>query len=345
VDRYQRQKLLPAMGTAGQARLSRARVLLVGCGALGTVIAEQLVRAGVGFLRICDRDVVELSNLQRQVLFDEAQAEAGAPKAIAARDRLVKINAEVVIEPHVVDVHCGNIESLMRARGGLVDLILDGTDNAQTRYLINDAAVKLRVPWVYGACVGTTGRMMGIRPGQSACLRCLFPEPPCAGELPTCDTAGVLSAAAGVIASLQIAEAIKLLLDDSAAARELVTIDVWNLHLRAISTMDARRADCPACGKMNFEFLSARAGALATSLCGRNTVQVRPPDRAQFDLKTIAARLGQTGPIVENPFFVRCNLPERSGLVLTVFRDGRALVHGTADAGIAQSVYAQYVGT
>ena len=263
MDRYHRQTLLPQIGRAGQERLARARVLLIGCGALGTVIAEQMARAGVGFLRICDRDLVETTNLQRQVLFDEADAAAGRPKAVAAAERLGKINSTITVEPHVVDVHSGNIESLMDG----VDLVMDGTDNVETRYLVNDAAVKRGVPWVYGACVGTGGRAMGVVPAPvesqeapraagagaaGACLRCVFPEPPGPGELATCDTSGVLAAAAGVVASLQVVEAMKILLGDAGAARELVTIDLWPLRIKTIATADARRGDCPTCGQRRF---------------------------------------------------------------------------------------------
>ena len=214
VSRYHRQILLPQVGPDGQRRLGEATVLLIGCGALGTVIAEQLTRAGVGRLRICDRDIIELTNLQRQVLFDEADARAGTPKAVAAAERLARVNAQVHVEPHVIDVHSGNIEDLIEGERGAprAGLILDGTDNADIRYLINDAAVKQGVPWVYGGCVGTSGRAMAIVPGASPCLRCLFPEPPAAGELETCDTVGVLASAAAVIASLEVVAGMKILL-------------------------------------------------------------------------------------------------------------------------------------
>ena len=341
IDRYHRQTLLWQIGEAGQRRLSTARVLLVGCGALGTVIADQFVRAGVGFLRLVDRDVVERTNLQRQVLFDESDAAGGLPKAHAAANRLARINSAVELDPRIVDVHSGNIESLVAG----VELILDGTDNAETRYLINDAAVKHGLPWVYGACIGTGGRAMGIAPGQSPCLRCLFPEPPGPGELQTCDTAGVLGAAAAVIASIQVAEAMKLLLHDPHAARTLVTLDLWPMHVRTISTEDARREDCPACGQHDFRFLDARPGKAAASLCGRNTVQVRPDTNgAPIDLDRAARRLASAGDCRQTPFFVRCALRERD-LTLTLFPDGRALIHGTADVALARSIYARWVGS
>lgn len=341
MNRYHRQALLPQIGDAGQRKLGAARALLVGCGALGTVIADQLVRAGIGFLRIADRDVIEPTNLQRQVLFDESDAESGMPKAHAAHNRLAGINSTITIEPHVVDVDSGNIEYL--ADG--VDLILDGTDNAETRYLINDAAVKHRLPWVYGACVGTGGRAMGVFPGRSPCLRCLFPEPPGPGELQTCDTAGVLGAAAAIVASIQVAEAMKLLLHDPNAARTLVTLDLWPIRFRTISTDAARRDDCPTCAQGLFRFLDARPGRAATGLCGRNTVQVRPNSTGEpIDLTDAARRLATAGQCQQTPFFVRCTLRERD-LTLTLFPDGRALVHGTADVALARSVYAQWIGS
>ena len=340
MDRYHRQTLLPQIGEAGQRRLSAARVLLVGCGALGTVIADQFVRAGVGFLRLVDRDVVERTNLQRQVLFDEFDSAGGAPKAHAAASRLGRINSAVQLDPRIVDVDSGNIESLVDG----VELIVDGTDNAETRYLVNDAAVKRGLPWVYGACIGTGGRAMGILPGRSPCLRCLFPEPPGPGELQTCDTAGVLSAAAGVVASMQVVEAIKLLLRDPDAARTLVTVDLWPMRIRTISTDDARRADCPTCGRRTFQFLEARSGKAATTLCGRNTVQVRPATNgATIDLDHAVRRLASAGECQQTAFFVRCILRENA-LTLTLFADGRALIHGTGDVALARSIYARWVG-
>jgi len=346
MDRYHRQTLLPQIGAAGQVRLASARVLLVGCGALGTVIAEQLARAGVGWMRICDRDLVETTNLQRQVLFDEADAAAATPKAVAAGRLLGAINSTIEIDARVTDVHSGNIESLMRVGDGVVDLVLDGTDNVETRYLINDATAKLGVPWVYGACVGTTGRAMGVIPGHSPCLRCLFPQPAGPGELATCDTAGVLAAAAGVVASIQVVEAMRILLADATAASELATVDVWPLRVRTISTAGARRADCPTCGLRQFEFLDARPGAAAIALCGRNTVQVRPAtNNGGIELKAAAARLASAGEVQATAFFVRCALATPAGLTLTLFPDGRAMVHGTADPAVARSVYARYVGS
>jgi molybdopterin/thiamine biosynthesis adenylyltransferase len=347
-DRYHRQILLPQIGQAGQARLSAARVLLVGCGALGTVIAEQLVRAGVGTLRIVDRDVVELTNLQRQVLFDESDAKEETPKAVAAAKRLGGINSSVKIEPLVVDLHAGNAEELagLEAGGVRVDLILDGTDSAETRYLLNDVSVKHGVPWVYGACVGMEGRMMAIRPPGMACLRCIFPEPPAPGELATCDTAGVFSPVAAVVASLQVAAAIKLLTGaDHAAGHDLFSLDLWNNRIRTTSTIDAKRADCVACGQRRFQFLEQRGGSASTSLCGRNAIQVRPAGRVVMDLDVVASKLGSAGVVERTPHLVRCHMNGSEDLRLTVFSDGRLIVQGTSDSDRARSIYARYIGT
>jgi molybdopterin/thiamine biosynthesis adenylyltransferase len=346
-DRYHRQTLLPQIGKTGQARLSAARVLLVGCGALGTVLSEQLVRAGVGNLRIVDRDVVELTNLQRQVLFDENDAKEGRPKAVAAAKRLGGINSSVTIEPLVVDLHAGNVEELagLEAGGGRADLILDGTDSAETRYLLNDVSVKHGVPWVYGACVGMEGRMMAIRPPTTACLRCLFPNPPGPGELPTCDTAGVFSPVAAMVASLQAAAAIKLLVGDyESVGQELFVLDLWKNRLRSTPTLDAKRSDCIACGLRKFEFLDSRMGRATTSLCGRNAVQVRPAGRVMVDLMMLAEKLGSAGPVERTPHLVRCKLRGAEDLQLTVFGDGRLIVQGTGDSDRARSIYARYIG-
>jgi molybdopterin-synthase adenylyltransferase len=343
VSRYHRQILLPQIGSAGQERLANATILLVGCGALGTVIAEQLVRAGVGTLRVCDRDIVETTNLQRQVLFDESDAKAGTPKAVAAAQRLERINSNGRIDPRVIDVHSGNIEDLIQARDGMprADVILDGTDNAEVRYLINDAAIKHEIPWVYGGCVGTSGRVMAIIPGRTPCLRCLFPEAPTAGELQTCDTAGVLAPAAAIVASLQVVAAMKILLGHE-APHELISLDLWPSRIQTVSTVGGRRDDCPACGLRQFEFLN-RAASGTTSLCGRDAIQVLPTAPGHLDPQHIASRLATAGKVELTPHLVRCTLSE-SGLALTVFPDGRAIIKGTTDSAVARSVYARYVG-
>lgn len=346
-NRYHRQTLLPQVGREGQAKLRAARVLVVGCGALGTVIAEQLVRAGVGFIRIVDRDLVEWTNLQRQVLFDEADARDATPKAVAGARRLGQINAQVTIEPVVMDVDASNVEQLIEIEpsadqpgGRKVDLILDGTDNAAIRYLVNDVSIKHGVPWVYGACIGVEGRVMPVLPGQSACLRCVFPEAPGPGELPTCDTAGVLGAAVNIVASLQVVEALRLLMGHEVRPRMLV-LDAWQGRLRDVSLAEARRPDCVCCGRRDFGFLNAPGTAGTTSLCGRDAVQVRPDRMGRVDLEQLARRLEAAMPVERNRYFLRIR-PD--GQMLTVFGDGRVIVSGTRDPGRARSLVSRYVG-
>lgn len=354
VNRYHRQELLPSIGTAGQARLGASRVLLVGCGALGTVVAEQVVRAGVGFLRIVDRDVVELTNLQRQVLFDENDAREGAPKAIAAKQRLVRVNSGVIVDGVVTDAHSGNIESLVEAAGACsathtngptkhVDLILDGTDNVETRYLINDVAVKHGIPWVYGACVGTEGRVMAVIPGRTACMRCVFREPSEGADLPTCDTAGVLGSVAALVASMQVVLAFQMLSGHADDIRsELWSGDAWAGRGRVIAV--DRDPNCPACGQRDFTYLS-RDASRSVSLCGRRSVQVSParPD-TRLDLAAAARKLSPVGEVQHTPHLVRCRIRNESGIELTLFADGRMIVNGTTDTTAARSMYARYVG-
>lgn len=340
MDRYHRQSLLPFIGATGQAKLAAARVVLIGCGALGCVLAEQLVRAGVGHLTIVDRDIVEWTNLQRQVLFEERHARDGIPKAIAAAERLAAVNSTVTIDPGVIDVHSGNIESL--AAGA--DLIVDGTDNAETRYLLNDAAVKLGIPWIYGACVGTNGRMMTIRPGLTPCLACVFPEAPGVGELETCDTAGVLGPAIAVVAGYQAAAAIKLLVGHpESTSAGLLTIDFWKNRHRSID-VGPRRDDCVCCAARRFLFLDRPPEATAATLCGRNSVQVRPATPTRIDLKQLATRLMAVGKIESSPYLLRVRLDAAVDSVLTIFPDGRCIVQGTTDLARARSLVSQYVG-
>jgi adenylyltransferase/sulfurtransferase len=337
--RYHRQVLLPQIGEAGQTRLRAARILLVGCGALGSVLAEQLVRAGVGFLRVVDRDVVEWTNLQRQVLFDEADAREGLPKAVAAGRRLGRINSEVMVDPIVADVHSANIEGFAADVG----LILDGTDNVETRYLINDVSVKHAVPWVYGACVGTEGRVMPVLPGRSACLRCVFPEPPTGAELPTCDTAGVLGPVAAVVASIQAVAALKLLSgNEQDVTPQLWSADLWSGRIR--TTVVERDPDCPACARHQFPFLN-RPPSLSTTLCGRRSVQVNPArNDVRLDLNAAAQKLSGVGDVEQTPYLIRCRPRGGEAIQLTLFADGRMIVSGTTDRDSARSLYARYVG-
>jgi molybdopterin-synthase adenylyltransferase len=339
-SRYHRQEILPQIGIQGQRRISDARVLLIGCGALGTVMAEMLARAGIGHLRIMDRDIVELTNLQRQTLFTESDARNGLPKAIAAAERLGLINSEIVIEPMAVDVDSGNVESLLTfPNSQLSDLILDGTDNVETRYLINDVAVMRNIPWVYAAAVGTEGRVMGVMPGVTPCLRCMFPTPPAGAELATCDTSGVLAAATSTIASLAVVEGFKLLLGERPSY--LLSADVWSGRFAQVDTSQ-RDEQCVCCGKRKFEFLDRPAAGDGAKLCGRNAVQIR--GGGAVDLQAIGLRWAQLAEIQQTPHMVRATLRDPAGMVLSVFPDGRVIVTGTSDVGRARSLAARFLG-
>lgn len=340
LDRYHRQTLLSQIGESGQQRIAQSSVLIIGCGALGSSIAEYLARGGVGTLRIADRDIVELTNLQRQVLYEEEDVNQGLPKAIAASNRLRRINSSIKIEPHVKDVTSDNIEKL--AAG--TDLILDGTDNVATRYLINDVSIKLNIPWIYGGCVGTEGRMMSILPGTSACLRCVFPKPPDPQELGTCDTVGVLGPVASMVGAAQAVAATKILTGHTEAlADELVTFDPWTNAVRGMSLLGARRSDCAACGLRQFEFLNSHDDAMTARLCGRNAVQVRA-SASGISLTQTAQKLDKAGVVEATPYLVRCDLHEGQ-LRMTAFEDGRVIVQGTNDTGRARSLVAKYFGS
>ena len=336
--RYARQMRYAPLGEEGQRRLAASRALLCGCGALGSTIANLLVRAGVGRLRIVDRDFVELSNLQRQVLFDEDDARAGLPKAVAAAEKLRRINSEVVIEPVTADIEPANIEGFCDG----IDVILDGTDNFETRFLMNDAAVKLGLPWVYGGCVGAQGQTMAILPGETPCLGCLMPECPAPGSTPTCESAGILGPIVGVIASIQAAEAIKLLSGNrDAVCRSLTVVDLWTNKLRQMDVGGLRdRVECPTCKHGEFCWLSGRSASRTAVLCGRNAVQLQHPG-ATVSLDELAEKLAGIGQLTSNQFLVRLKVEH---FELTVFADARAIISGTDDIATARAVYAKYVG-
>jgi molybdopterin/thiamine biosynthesis adenylyltransferase len=331
-ERYSRQILFPGIGPEGQQRLLDARVAVAGCGALGSFQAGALARAGIGFLRIIDRDYVELSNLQRQWLFDQCDVEQALPKAIAAARKIAAINSDVHVEPLVADLTPSNVDDLL----GDVDLILDGTDNFETRYLINDFAVDRARPWIYGAAVGSYGITMTVEPRLTACLRCLYPDPP-PGAQPTCETAGVLGPITALIASWQVSEALKMLcgLEPS---RKITTVDVWTGEIRQVAH-PAPDTDCLACARREFPALSGK-GRAPVSLCGRNAVQIHEQTRP-LDLGDLAARLEPLGAVRANEFALRF---ETQQYQLTVFPDGRAIIKGTTDVGVARSVYARYIG-
>jgi adenylyltransferase/sulfurtransferase len=331
---YSRQSRFAPLGEEGQLRIRAGCVAVVGLGALGSVQADLLARAGVGTLRLIDRDFVEISNLQRQTLYDESDAAEALPKAVAAARRLGRVNSEVRTEPLVGDLSPRNIDELLEG----VDLILDATDNFETRYLINDFAVRGSIPWIYGAAVGSYGLKLAIVPGATACFRCVYPEPP-SGAQPTCETEGVLGPVTSAIASLQAGDALRILASGKGSVNaRLTTVDVWTGQIRQTAP-PARDPDCPCCGRLDFPHLEGKHRA-PISLCGRNAVQIHERSRP-VDLQELAARLGALGSVRVNEFALRAALDPYE---LTVFPDGRAIIKGTTDAGVARSVYARYIG-
>ena len=335
--RYSRQELFAPIGPAGQVRLGKARVAVVGCGALGSALAEMMARAGVGELTIVDRDYVEESNLQRQSLFDEADAARGLPKAVAAEARLKAINSSVSVRGIVADLAADNAPDLVAGQ----DLVLDGTDNFETRFLLNDACLKADVPWVYGACVGSYGLALLVRPRVTPCLRCVLEDMPGPGG-PTCDTVGVVSPIVHVVAGLQAAEALKLLTGRTEDLRSgVVSVDLWKNRFEVMD-FAGRAPWCPACTEGRYDYLESGTGTGSAVLCGRDAVQVRPPRGTRVDLPALAGRLAGSGDVARNEHLVRFRAP---GTELVVFGDGRAIVKGVKDTAQARSIYARYVGS
>ena len=336
-ERYSRQILFHEIGKAGQEKLLNSMVLLVGCGALGAAHAEMLARAGVGKLRIVDRDFVEFTNLQRQTLFRESDALDRLPKAIAAKTRIAEINSEIEVEAIIADVNHSNVESLIEG----CDIVLDGTDNFQVRYLLNDACVKLGKTWIYGAAVSSYGTTMTIIPGETPCLRCIFDEMPDAGSSPTCDTAGVIMPIIATVSATQVAEALKILVGDMASLhRSLMQFDVWANDRQRIK-LGEPNPDCKTCGQRIFEFLDAEAQEFSAVLCGRNAVQIAPPRPTELDLPQLAEKLRNVAEVKQNEYLLRFSFGENE---MTVFRDGRVIVKGTDDISVARSLYARFVG-
>ena len=336
-ERYSRQILFSGIGKAGQERLAASHAVVIGCGALGSMQAEMLARAGVGRLRLIDRDYVEESNLHRQIMFEEGDAAERLPKAVAAANRIARINSDVQVEAVVKDVNYSNIEELIRDS----DVVLDGADNFEVRYLLNDAAVKLGKTWIYGAAVGAYGVQMTVRPGVTPCLRCVFSEMPPPGTSPTCDTAGVVLPIIATIASYQIAEAIKVLTGQFEKLHgSLLQFDLWQNTFTKLK-MRQRTDNCPTCQQNNFEFLSARGGQLATSLCGRNSVQITPAVAHQIDLAELADQLRDVGEVSFNRYLLKLKTGEHE---ITVFTDARSIIKGTDDLAVARTLYARYIG-
>lgn len=341
-DRYRKQSLCSVIGPEGQAHIEAGCALLVGCGALGSVIADSMVRAGIGTLRIVDRDFVEISNLQRQILYDEQDVADRLPKAVAAARKLRQVNSAIRIEEFVDDI---DADSIARHGQG-VDIILDGTDNFETRLLINDYALEQNIPWVNGACISTHGQVRTIIPGRTPCYRCLVPDLPEPGSVETCDTAGVLASTVHVVAALQVTEALKVLTGHyEQEVPMLLVVDVWDGTLRRLSLggLDDNR-DCPACRAGERHYLRGDRGSRNVVLCGRNAVQLSPPTRGNMALDQLAARWSTLGEVQSNAYLTRLKLADQ-GLEITVFRDGRAIIQGTQEPAVARSVYARYVGT
>ena len=365
LDRYHRQMLLPGFGDDGQKRLLASKALVVGCGALGTVAANLLARAGVGHLVIVDRDFIEMTNLQRQVLFDEPDVEQAIPKAEAARRKIGEINSDVTVTAVVDDLNHTNIERL--ADG--CDVIVDGLDNFETRFVVNDAAVKLGIPYVYGGAVGTVGMQFTVLPhtpgsdspweaeagggggggGAGPCVRCIFEQAPPPGMNPTCDTAGVLGPVASIVASYEAAEALKVLTGNfEAVNRTLLHVDTWHNVVKQFKVARAYDAgECTCCKKREFEFLAGKLGSSTTTLCGRNAVQLQHKTNGQkLDFGEIARRLEKHGSVTANKFMLRADIVDNGeAYELTLFTDGRAIVKGTKEATVARGIYAKFVGS
>jgi len=334
-EKYSRQILFSPIGATGQEQLLQSKVVIVGCGALGTAQANALVRAGVGTVRIVDRDYVEESNLQRQMLFDEADARAGLPKAVAAERKLRQINSEVRVEGVVADANSGNMDELI----GGTQVALDATDNFETRYLLNDGAVKLGIAWIYGATVASYGATMTILPGRTPCLACVFPKAP-PGIHETCDTVGVISPAVSWAAAIQVTEALKILLGRQGDLHgSLLAYDVWTNRFQQVKP--ARDPQCRVCVKHEFAYLD-EGGPTHISLCGRNSVQIHQTESRALDLAALKIRLERFGPVRANEFLLQFTLDPYQ---LTVFPDGRAIIKGTQDPIVARSIYARYIGS
>jgi len=333
--RYEKHILLNEVGKEGQRKLLDSSIVIIGCGALGSVIASNLARAGVGKIKIVDRDYVELDNLHRQFLFDEIDAKKRLPKAVAAAEKLKKINSEIEIDAIIADVNPSNIEEIIKD----VDLVLDGVDNMETRFLINDACIKHNIAWIYGAVIATEGMTMNILPGKTACFRCLIRKIPPPGALPTCDTAGVLNTAVNVIASLQATEAIKILVGGE-IRKEAIHVDVWKATWTSIKVQ--KQKNCIACGRKIFEFLDAKKQADVTILCGRNAVQINPNIKSKISFEDLYDRLKKVvDEVLYNEYMLRFKVEDYE---FVVFEDGRVIIKGVGDAAIARSLYAKYIG-
>ena len=338
-NRYARQILFYGIGETGQKTLREKSAAIVGCGALGCTSANLLVRSGLGYLKIIDRDFIEESNLQRQSLFDEEDISKNLPKAIAAQRKLEKINPHVRIKAFVTDLNPSNINNTLRD----ADVIIDGTDNFETRFLLNDFCVKNCIPWIYGACIGSIGMTMNIIPSKTPCLRCVLEDIPPFGTSETCDTAGIIAPIASMIASIQVAEALKILTGNfDALSKGLLKIDLWRNEIKRMYLDDIKaKSDCITCKQQNYEFLTKDRYSLTTSLCGRNAVQILQREMANIDFTKLAERLNKVGEVSFNNFILRLKIDKYE---MAVFPDGRSIVSGTNDVSVAKGLYAKYIG-
>jgi molybdopterin/thiamine biosynthesis adenylyltransferase len=336
-DRYSRQILFKGIGATGQAKICDACVAVIGCGALGTCSSEMLVRAGVGTVVLVDRDFVELSNLHRQSLFTEEDVRQGLPKAVAAERALSAINREVTIRAFVNDVTSENIAQICTG----CSLVVDGTDNFETRYLINDYSVRTGTPWVYGACVGSFGTACAFVPGETGCFRCLCEEPPAGAGVETCDTAGVVTPIVHTVAAFQVTQSLKLVTGSPVAGMKLLQVDVWDDTWRTVSLEGLKNPECDCCVKRNFAFLEGSQESRLTRLCGRNAVQISPGRPVQIDFPELSERLGRTAQVEFNDYMMRVKVGE---FEIALFPDGRSIIKGTDDPGLARAVYSRYIG-
>lgn len=337
--RYDRQSVLAEIGKEGQRRLSESTVAVVGLGALGSVSADLLARAGVGHLRLIDRDFLEMNNLQRQVLYDEQDLKENLPKAIAAQRKIQKINSEIEVKAEVSDLNSSTVHELLSG----ANLILDGTDNFETRFLVNDFSLSANIPWIYGGAIGAEGMTYVILPGEGPCLRCIFKEAPRPEEVQTCDHIGVLASVSHTVASVQVLEAIKILVGKKQASdRKLRTFNLWSHEFRGLNVSDLSRHPCDSCSKRDYIFLAERNGTKAVSLCGRNAVQIINYSHDRLDFKKLSDKLKGMMAVEFNEYLLKCNWNQ---FEMTVFANGRAIVKGTDDLGQAKSIYAKYIGS
>lgn len=337
-NRYSRQELFSPIGEEGQQKIREKHVLIIGAGALGSANAEMFVRAGVGTVTIVDRDYVDWSNLQRQQLYAESDVKNNLPKAVAAKNRLEEINSEVRVEALVQDVTAEELEELVTN----VDVMIDATDNFETRFIVNDIAQKYAIPWIYGACVGSYGLSYTILPSKTPCLSCLLQSIPLGGA--TCDTAGIISPAVSLVVSHQVTEALKLLVEDYESLRDgLVSFDVWKNEYSCMNVQKLRKHNCPSCGENTlYPYLNKENTSKTAVLCGRNTVQIRPPHKEEMDFERYKELLhDRVNDLNVNPYLLSFSVEEKR---LVAFKDGRVLVHGTKDISEAKTVYHRYFG-